>query len=100
MVVVGMFFPTEIFFHRPTEIIASSGVFCRRKCLTKGIICGISKLKTKGLNMICSECGKECETELVNVGFGRSDCMGSIVSDNRFMWKSLCCDAEAVEEEE
>jgi hypothetical protein len=50
--------------------------------------------------MICSECRKECETELVDVGFGRSDCMGEVISDNRFVRKSVCCDAEAMEEEE
>jgi len=50
--------------------------------------------------MFCGECGKPCNVEKQECGFGKLDVMGSAINDIRYKWVSTCCDGDIFEDEE
>jgi hypothetical protein len=52
-----------------------------------------------GDTMYCGECGKPCEVEKQECGFGELDVMGSVINDVRYKLVSSCCDGEIFEDE-
>ena len=45
---------------------------------------------------ICSECGKNCEVVIVDVGEGWSEHFGSVSFHSRKVESSHCCEADVI----